>query len=94
MLAIGISGMIGIQAFINLGGMSGTIPITGVTLPFISYGDLPLLCLSIAMGILANVSMFRTYEERFRQEKAVPDIQPSSSQPVFKGQNVRNRSFT
>ena len=45
MLAIGISGMIGIQSFINLGGMSGLIPITGVTLPFISYGGSSILSL-------------------------------------------------
>lgn len=41
LLAIGISSMIAIQTCINLGGVSGLIPITGVTLPFISYGDRP-----------------------------------------------------
>ncbi|RST60881.1 FtsW/RodA/SpoVE family cell cycle protein [Siminovitchia terrae] len=72
MLAIGISGMIGIQAFINLGGMSGIIPITGVPLPFISYGGSSILVLSIAMGILANVSMFNRYEEKFKTKNTVP----------------------
>lgn len=57
MLAVGISSMLGIQAFINLGGVSGVIPITGVPLPFISYGGSSLLLLSISLGILANVSM-------------------------------------
>ncbi|MFK4998070.1 FtsW/RodA/SpoVE family cell cycle protein [Bacillus sp. N9] len=69
MLAIGISGMLGIQSFINLGGMSGIIPITGVTLPFISYGGSSILVLSICMGILANVSMFKNYDEKFKNEK-------------------------
>ncbi|RST75363.1 FtsW/RodA/SpoVE family cell cycle protein [Siminovitchia acidinfaciens] len=72
MLAIGISGMIGIQSFINLGGMSGIIPITGVTLPFVSYGGSSILVLSIAMGILTNVSMFTNYEEKYKTEKTVP----------------------
>src|SRR6185437_16956978 len=72
MLAIGISGMIGIQAFVNLGGMSGLIPITGVPLPFISYGGSSILVLSIAMGILTNVSMFTNYEEKYKTEKTVP----------------------
>ncbi|BBP89037.1 hypothetical protein BsIDN1_26550 [Bacillus safensis] len=36
LLAIGISSMIAIQTCINLGGVSGLIPITGVTLPFLS----------------------------------------------------------
>ncbi len=66
MLAVGISSMIGIQAFINLGGVSGIIPITGVPLPFISYGGSSLLLLSISMGILANVSMQSKYEKNYK----------------------------
>src|SRR5690625_5906223 len=38
LLAIGISSMVGIQALINLGSTSGLLPITGVPLPFVSYG--------------------------------------------------------
>ncbi|WP_112180729.1 MULTISPECIES: putative lipid II flippase FtsW [Paraliobacillus] len=56
LLAIGISSMVGIQAFINLGAISGLLPITGVTLPFVSYGGSSLLVLMISMGILNNVA--------------------------------------
>src|SRR5699024_6452419 len=56
LLAIGISSMVGIQAFINLGSISGILPITGVTLPFISYGGSSLLVLMISMGILNNIA--------------------------------------
>ncbi len=49
LLAIGISSMIGIQSFINLAGISGVIPLTGVPLPFISYGGSSLLQLAIAI---------------------------------------------
>ncbi len=66
MLAVGISSMIGIQSFINLGGVSGVIPITGVPLPFISYGGSSLLLLSLSMGILANVSMQSKYEKNYQ----------------------------
>ncbi|WP_046175162.1 FtsW/RodA/SpoVE family cell cycle protein [Domibacillus indicus] len=66
MLAVGISSMIGLQAFINLGGVSGVIPITGVPLPFISYGGSSLLLLSISLGILANVSMQSKYEKNYK----------------------------
>ena len=62
LLAIGISSMVGIQSFINLGGISGVIPLTGVPLPFVSYGGSSLLQLSIAMGIFVNISMFVNYE--------------------------------
>lgn len=72
MLAIGISSMIGIQTFINLGGMSGVIPITGVPLPFISYGGSSLILLSLSMGLLLNVSMFVKYEERYRNGEKEP----------------------
>lgn len=56
LLAIGISSMVGIQAFINLGAISGLLPITGVTLPFVSYGGSSLLVLMISMGILNNIA--------------------------------------
>lgn len=57
LLAIGISTMVGIQAFVNLGAISGVLPITGVTLPFISYGGSSLLVLMTSMGILNNVAV-------------------------------------
>lgn len=64
MLAAGIATWIGLQTFINLGGLSGLIPLTGVTLPFISYGGTSILLLSVAMGILINVSTHHKLEKR------------------------------
>lgn len=63
MIAAGIASMIGFQTFINLGGLLGIIPLTGVPLPFISYGGTSVVLLSLAMGILLNVSMFVKYEK-------------------------------
>jgi cell division protein FtsW len=54
-LAIGISVWIFFQAFLNIGGMINLIPMTGVSLPFISAGGTSLLFLLIAMGILLNI---------------------------------------
>lgn len=56
LLAIGIASMIGIQTLFNLGAISGILPITGVPLPFISYGGSSLLVLMLAMGILNNIA--------------------------------------
>lgn len=64
MLAAGISTWIGFQTFINLGGLSGLIPLTGVTLPFISYGGTSIILLSLAMGILINISTYYKLEKR------------------------------
>jgi cell division protein FtsW len=84
LLAIGISSMIGIQSFVNLGGASGVIPLTGVPLPFVSYGGSSLLQLAIATGILVNVSMFVNYEEKYKKDKT-PQPKPS---PAMVNQNT------
>lgn len=55
-LAIGIVSCIGIQAAINLSAMVALVPLTGVPLPFISYGGSALLTNLAAIGILLNIS--------------------------------------
>ncbi|MGP4106854.1 putative lipid II flippase FtsW [Virgibacillus sp. L01] len=64
LLAIGISSMIGIQAFINLGAISGILPITGVPLPFVSYGGSSLLVMMISMGIINNIAKTNKQKEQ------------------------------
>ncbi|WP_462406904.1 FtsW/RodA/SpoVE family cell cycle protein [Gracilibacillus sp. Marseille-QA3620] len=73
MLAAGISSMIGIQSMINLGGITGLIPITGVTLPFISYGGSSLIQLFLSVGILVNVSMKTRYDAFYKKGQAAPE---------------------
>lgn len=51
-LALGISILFGVQAFIILGGVIKMIPITGLTLPFVSYGGTSLISSFVALGIL------------------------------------------
>lgn len=55
-LAIGITSVIGVQALINIAVATGSMPVTGVPLPFISYGGSSLVFNMIAMGILLNIS--------------------------------------
>ncbi|MCM3717300.1 putative lipid II flippase FtsW [Fictibacillus phosphorivorans] len=71
LLAFGISGMIGIQTVVNLGAAVGLLPITGVPLPFISYGGSSLLLFMTSMGILINISA------KVKVNKKVPDKQPN-----------------
>jgi len=56
LLAVGISSWIVIQAFINIGSMVGILPLTGIPLPFISYGGSALVSELIGVGILLNIS--------------------------------------
>ena len=56
LLAGGITSWFGVQAFINVGGVTATMPVTGLTLPFISYGGSSLLVSMAAAGLLLNVA--------------------------------------
>lgn len=56
LLAIGITASICFQALINIAAMLGLVPLTGVTLPFISYGGNSLIVSFVLVGILLNIS--------------------------------------
>jgi rod shape determining protein RodA len=58
-LAAGIASMLALQIFVNVGMAIGIMPITGIPLPFVSYGGSSLLINSAAVGILLNVHMRR-----------------------------------
>ncbi len=55
-VAVGITCGIVLQAFINMAALSGLLPLTGITLPFISAGGSSLLVSMAAVGILVNIS--------------------------------------
>lgn len=55
-LAFGITFQIAFQALLNLMVVVGLIPVTGVTLPFLSYGGSSLLITMISIGVLLNIS--------------------------------------
>ena len=56
LLAVGITSWILIQAFVNIGAVLGVLPITGVPLPFVSYGGSSMVLTLTAFGILLNVA--------------------------------------
>ena len=56
LIAVGITTLVAVQAVINIAVVTGSIPTTGMALPFISYGGTSLVILLVAVGILLNIS--------------------------------------
>ncbi|MEO8955707.1 MAG: putative lipid II flippase FtsW [Ktedonobacteraceae bacterium] len=67
LLATGITTWLVLQAMINVGATTGSIPYTGVPLPFISYGGSSLVISMAAVGVLLNIS-------KYIQQPAVPAL--------------------
>jgi len=91
-LAGGIIAWVGIQAFVNIAAVTGTVPTTGITLPFISYGGSSLAATLIAMGVLCNISaQGRRHGETRR---AHVDRWRGDSRPPHPGDGSRPRAAT
>lgn len=58
LLATGVTSWVGLQAIINIGVVTGMLPVTGIPLPFISFGGTSLLFTMTGVGILLNISRF------------------------------------
>ncbi len=58
-LAVGVAAMIFWQVFENIGMVSGLLPVTGITLPLMSYGGSSLVSVMVGLGLLVNISMRR-----------------------------------
>jgi cell division protein FtsW len=56
LLAAGIIGWIGLQAIVNMGAVTGLLPITGVPLPLVSFGGTALVVTLVGIGVLASVA--------------------------------------
>lgn len=79
MMCIGVAGMLLIQTFINIGGITGLIPLTGVTFPFLSQGGSSLLMLSISIGLVLNISADESRKaEELYYEKEQKKLQKES----------------
>ena len=82
LVAVGVGAIFLAQPFINLGGASGAIPLTGVTLPLISYGGSRLMSMFLGIGLYLNISMeqfistkrLKEQREQMIKTKVVPLI--------------------
>ena len=63
MLAIGLTSQVGLQAILNIAVTTNTVPNTGISLPFFSYGGSSLLMLLFQMGVVLSVSRYSSIEQ-------------------------------
>lgn len=67
LFVLGLAVWIMAQTFVNIAAISGLIPLTGITLPFVSYGGTSLAVLLASLGIAANIA--RESDEPFRKKR-------------------------
>jgi cell division protein FtsW (lipid II flippase) len=77
LLATGLTTLIGVQSFIIIGGVIRVLPLTGITLPFVSYGGSSLIANYVLIALLLRISHDSTKRERDKAEafdttRAVP----------------------
>lgn len=57
LVVVGIAALLFGQAIINIGMVSGALPVTGITLPFVSYGGSSILAVWMSLGLVANIAV-------------------------------------
>ncbi|WDL99319.1 cell division protein FtsW [Alicyclobacillus sp. ALC3] len=77
-LAVGLTSIITVGTFINLGAVTGLLPVTGIPLPFISYGGTSLVISLLAMGMLLSVSRY-TLDEMPESDELATVIEVSEA---------------
>jgi len=79
LIAAGVTVWFGVQAFVNIGAVIGILPITGVPLPFVSYGGSSLVFSMIGAGLLLNVARQARLPDA-RRRRAAPPARRSAPQ--------------
>ena len=87
LLAAGVTSMILWQAIVNAGAITNSLPYTGVTLPFISFGGSSLCVSLVSVGVLLNVS-------RVARSYPAPDPKPDSIGEARRPARSRRRELT
>ena len=70
--AIGLSAFIGFQALVNIGGITRALPMTGITLPFVSHGGFSLITSFVMLGMLMAFSHRNAVDRRQAEVDALP----------------------
>jgi cell division protein FtsW (lipid II flippase) len=70
--ATGLTAFIGFQALVNMGGITRALPMTGITLPFVSHGGFSLLTSFVMLGMLMAISHRNAVDHSIDQANALP----------------------
>jgi cell division protein FtsW len=98
-LAMGVTCWIAFQTLVNLGGITRSIPLTGIPLPFVSYGGSSLIMVMAGVGVLLSVSRYsretaperrpaRRQAQQVRRRQAVAQAEPALSRRMTEGQST------
>ncbi len=90
-LAAGITTLVRGQAAVNLAAVLGVAPLTGITLPFVSYGGSSLLMLLCAVGILLNIAVNERVVEARVRDRGRGNSRPRQARPRSSGGTARAR---
>jgi cell division protein FtsW len=91
LLAVGIVSWIGFQTLINIGGITRMLPLTGIPLPFLSYGGSALVAMLAGVGILLSVSRFGVDAKSVAQRPQAVDGSDKIVRPARKTSNAKRR---
>ncbi len=70
LIVAGVFGLIATHIIVNVGAMTGVFPLTGVTLPFLSFGGTSLLFTMLGLGVVFAISRYTTHQNITKQEAA------------------------
>ena len=69
LISVGVFSWIAMQMAVNIMAMTGMIPLTGITLPLLSYGGTSMMFTTISLGLVAQLSCYTRREKELKQEK-------------------------
>ena len=67
LIVIGVFGWIFSHVIINIGAMTGLIPLTGITLPFLSFGGTSILIIALALGVVFQLSRYTVHQSKGKE---------------------------
>ena len=99
-VCFGLACVVGVQLLLNIGGVTKFIPMTGVTLPLISYGGSSVLSTFLLFNVVQGFILMKQNEEKKvekirksenRRPQAGREFRPESSEPAEAGRNSKER---